>query len=86
MIKEYMIRPPTFKAIQYTGNNVDELKAFVGDKLVCNIDNPTQFSIIPVSGYCTNISEGDYILKRKDGFCIFEEKYFNEFFMEVRSI
>lgn len=88
MVKEYMNRPPTFKAIQYTEDNIEEVKAFVGNRLCSNVENPTQVGVTINNGRnIIFLNKGDYISVDTYGdFHVINEKYFNEFFMEVRSI
>lgn len=86
--KKYYERIPYIvEALQYTGTNYDEMKAFAGKNcyFVIHEDDSREVGIVTVSGYCRNISEGVYVVKEKDGFYIYGPGVFNQIFKEVNS-
>lgn len=62
MINFYKTKPCTIEAVQYTGDNVPEIKEFVGDDLVGYDDTTRQLSIFTLEGIM-RANVYDYIIK-----------------------
>lgn len=69
MIKIYQKKPVRIEAIQYTGDNFDEIKEFVGDSYYENVDErhlTLNIGIKTLEGDMT-ISLFDYVIKGVNG-------------------
>lgn len=70
MIKTYATKSKEIQAIQYTGDNFDEIKRFVNTArdflLVFSLYNPPDI-YIDFGGYCTFVKYGDYVFKNGFG-------------------
>lgn len=66
MIREYIKLPVTVQAIQWTGDNCDEVMEFCGDwALFITCEGSKQLQIITLEGVMM-ASVGDYIVKGVD--------------------
>jgi len=62
----YIMNPVVIEAVQYTGNNYDEIKRFAGD---CCKDSPFPDNTIRLatSGGFTFVEPGEYVAKNAKG-------------------
>lgn len=71
MLKTYISKPREIQAIQYTGDNFDEIKKFVG--VICDLHTRSKDPWIPpdiymdFGGYYIVASYGDYVFKNMFG-------------------
>lgn len=66
MIKKYRKKPVEIEAIQYIGNNVEEVEEFVGNQLLRynNTQEENNYSLgIPTLEGIMEASVGDYIIR-----------------------
>lgn len=63
-VKKYRARPIVVEAIQWTGKNWDEVKAFAADCV--ELENGTDL-IVKMRYWCAPASKGDYIVKDEKG-------------------
>jgi len=66
MIKKYRKKPVEIEAIQYIGNNVEEVEEFVGNQLLRynNTQEENDYSLgIPTLEGIMKASVGDYIIR-----------------------
>lgn len=66
MVKKYRKKPVEIEAIQYIGNNVEEVEEFVGNQLLRynNTQEENDYSLgIPTLGSIMKASVGDYIIR-----------------------
>lgn len=66
MIKKYRKKPVEIEAIQYIGNNVEEVEEFVGNQLLRynNTQEENDYSLgIPTLECIMKASVGDYIIR-----------------------
>ena len=85
-VKNYKRKPTVVQAIQFTGNNFNDVNNFAGNRLILDSFTPV---IHPIKGYIKSgffetpmgnfrLDEGDYIVKDLDGmFYPCDEKSFN---------
>lgn len=92
--KEYRLKP--FKAIQWNGDNLDEVRSMVcvdRKKSACWIEAPNALCVevdiydretsLPTGVYSTTrVYPGDYLVFREDRVKSIPARYFNEFFEE----
>ena len=79
----YKTKPCEIEAIQWTGLNLEEIKAFVGEALICKVvkGRPHVSMKIKTLEGDMQASEGDYIIKGLRGEfhpckpAVFEKKY-----------
>lgn len=79
----YKTKPCEIEAIQWTGLNLEEIKAFVGDSLICEAVEGRPYVSMKIKTLEGDMqaSEGDYIIKGLRGEfhpCkpdVFEKKY-----------
>lgn len=64
MIKKYQKRPVVIEALQYTGENIDEVMAFLGHEFAINEDDGLFISTLEG---VMKASSGDFIIKGVDG-------------------
>lgn len=64
MVKRYVKKPVVIEALQYTGNNKDEIDKFVGDKVLQYEEDGV--IIKTLEGHYKG-SVGDYIIKGVEG-------------------
>lgn len=64
MITDWRKKPVVIKAIQYDGDNIDEIKEFAGDSIVKVFDGV--YSIRTLEGKMM-ITEGDFIIQGVNG-------------------
>ena len=87
MVKSYRHRQilNVVEALQYTGINYDEMKAFAGKNCFFMIheDDSREDYIVSIAGYYTKLNRGDYVVKEKDGYCIHGPGVFKEIYAEV---
>lgn len=80
MTNTYVRRPETFEAIQFTGDNADEVVAALeGNAFIRNTDNA--LCIVVMLGSVRVAEVGDYIFT--DASAVFDEVSFNKLFTEV---
>lgn len=82
MIKQYRKKPVVIEAVQWTGENLDEIKEFVSDKEAVEFHAPERWFSASLTIGDPNISNrwmalynGDYIVRRSDGSLFAEEQY-----------
>lgn len=65
----YRKKPVEIEAVQWTGLNLEEIKAFVGESLIYSIFNTEPYVLIKIKTLEGDMiaSEGDYIIKGISG-------------------
>jgi len=91
MIKTYAKRPPTIQAIQYTGDNIDEINEFLEINSKCEYiskvinGRKVNYAVFKnIYGCCIdgNVDIGDYVIKNNSGIIysckpdVFEKTYY----------
>ena len=85
MVKYYTKRPVTIQAVQYTGDNIDEITAFAGRRNIHTFTHQgnTHYFIKTLEGNHF-ISEGDYVIKGVEGeFYPCKERIFKKTYTEA---
>lgn len=79
MIKKYVRRNPTVLAVRYNGNNVDEIREFVGgDCAKVHVDFWSGKLDI---GCTTLVAVGDYVVKDEFGVKVYSNRVFEDTFI-----
>ncbi len=65
-IRWYIKRPVRVQAIQFNSVNVEDIRAFVGEKLTAHNRNKHKLFISTLEGML-EVSEGDYVIKGTHG-------------------
>ncbi len=66
MIKSYVLRPPVYKAVQWTGDNYDEILEFLGKKAFTQNDKKEVLWIQSPDGLM-RAHKDDYLVQIDDG-------------------
>ena len=61
---KYRKKPVVIEAVQWNGCNLEEIKEFAGDSLICNAYGCIEIKTLEGNHICT---EGDYIIKGVQG-------------------
>ena len=61
---KYKKKPVVIEAVQWNGRNLEGIKEFVGDSLICNAYGCIEIKTLEGNHICT---EGDYIIKGIQG-------------------
>jgi len=73
---KYRKKPVVIEAVQFTGSNPDEIRAFCGDKVIINYDDsrweigvgaPIAIITIPTLEGTMAVSAGDFVIKGIQG-------------------
>jgi len=65
---KYVKRPVVIEAVQYTGNNLEELDAFIGDKMKCiGFNNAGERIVIHTLEGDMAAEVGDFIIRGVEG-------------------
>lgn len=68
MIMKYRRKPTTIEAIKWTGENLSEIKRFVGDSLLVYEDDiyikffRDSFCIVPIGQYIIKLTDGSFYI------------------------
>lgn len=84
MIRKYVKRPIPIEAIQWTGDNFDELEDFAGSNVW--VEDGYLFVMTLEGAFKSKNKVGDYLIKGIKGeFYICEKKIFEESYMTVEE-
>jgi len=85
-VKKYLKRPESIEAIQYTGLNKEEIKAFCPTvKFISNRKKAHDTLIVPTPVGISSANTGDYITKNIQGeFYVYKKELFLDIYEEVK--
>lgn len=83
MIKRYRRKPPSFEAVQFTGDNIDECLSFARHSSNVKMIDGEPVIVILGTDDLSEARIGDYIVK-DGGINVYNSKEFNKIYIEEK--
>lgn len=85
MVKSYVLNPCPVRAIQWLGNNEDDIKAFLDPDGSCYTLNRCMFVTVEKTHATITINLWDYICKDEEGnIVVYEPHRFEQMYVEAK--